>query len=62
MFEWEDKIHEEYAEYKEKNCRCHVIEEDCECMTLDEFERNKLKEIARSFDGMDEQDYREMYA
>jgi len=38
-------IQEEYEEYKEKKCTCHLCDE-CNCLTFSEFEDKFYEKIA----------------
>lgn len=53
----EDKIESEYVEWLEDNCLCD--QEDCECMTMEQWLEDQINSMYALHDDRDEE---EMYA
>lgn len=59
MYNWDmDSLEDDYAVWLDEHCKCHEIDEGCTCMTFEEWYVEKLESAV---EGMDEQDYAELY-
>lgn len=45
MFDWADYISEQYEEYMMQNCTCHRSDEECNCITFEQFEANYVQDL-----------------
>lgn len=48
-FRWEIAVEEDWHEYRIKNCYCR-ISDTCDCMSLEEFRDQKLRELENFWD------------
>ena len=51
--QWDLEVENEYIEYKQKMCTCSV-NEDCECISLEAFRNQKIKDLESYWDWREE--------
>ena len=57
--DYEINLYAEYEDYLKQKCRC-PSEEECECMSIAEFEERKIKEMQDFWADLQIIDYEEM--
>lgn len=61
MDAWEELLEIEYWNYKDKYCACET-DEDCACLSLNQYKQRVYEELARHFEDLEEQRHFEGHA